>query len=182
MNRVQFNVPVVGCYKVKKMAGQQDDFSIAHLPKKRRRQDMKKLWRISFIYLIAGFVCGVFYREYTKYMHFNGRTALAFAHVHLLVLGALLFLILMLFSKGTKLTENRKFKTFLVLYNIGLPLMVIMLMVRGITQVLASPLSKGADSAISGIAGLSHVIIAVALIVLFLALRPVTEEPEPEKQ
>lgn len=132
---------------------------------------MKKLWRISFIYLIAGFVCGVFYREYTKYMDFSGRTTLAFTHVHLLVLGAFLFLILMLFSRNTGLTENRKFKTFLILYNIGLPLMVIMLIIRGITQVLASPLSSAANGAISGIAGISHIILAAGLIVLFLALR-----------
>ncbi|KMZ55722.1 DUF2871 domain-containing protein [Dorea sp. D27] len=132
---------------------------------------MKKLWRISFIYLLAGIASGVFYREYTKYMAFGGRTTLAFTHVHLIVLGTLLFLILMLFCRDSRLLQNRKFKVFLILYNIALPLMAVMLLVRGITQVRALPLGKGADAAISGIAGISHIMITAALVVLMLALK-----------
>lgn len=132
---------------------------------------MKKLWRISFIYFLAGIACGVFYREYTKYMAFSGRTALSFTHVHLIVLGTLLFLILMLFCKDSALADSRKFKLFLISYNIGLPLMAVMLFVRGITQVRGLPLSRGADAAISGIAGVSHIVMTAALIVLMLAIK-----------
>ncbi|BDF33368.1 membrane protein [Lachnospiraceae bacterium] len=140
---------------------------------------MKKLWRISFIYLLAGIASGVFYREYTKYMAFDGRTTLAFTHVHLIVLGTLLFLVLMLFCKDSCLLQSRKFKVFLILYNIALPLMAVMLLVRGITQVQALPLSRGADAAISGIAGISHIMITAALVVLMLAIKNCFVDSKP---
>lgn len=134
---------------------------------------MKKLLNLSMIYFIFAMIGGVFYREFTKYTGFTGRTTLAFVHVHLLVLGTLLFIILTLFCRNTGLQNNRKFKLFLVLYNIGLPLMVIMLFIRGIIQVLEFQLSKGANAAVSGIAGIAHIIITVALVVLFLALKSI---------
>ena len=71
---------------------------------------MKKLWNLSFTYFILGIASGVFYREYTKHMGFEGRTALAYTHLHLLVLGMMLFLILMLFCRQTGLADSRKFK------------------------------------------------------------------------
>lgn len=134
---------------------------------------MKKLLNLSMIYFIFAMIGGVFYREFTKYTGFTGRTTLAFVHVHLLVLGTLLFIILTLFCRNTDLQNNRKFKLFLVLYNIGLPLMVSMLFIRGIIQVLEFQLSKGANAAVSGIAGIAHIIITVALVVLLLALKSI---------
>ena len=132
---------------------------------------MKKLRNLSFTYFILGIASGVVYREYTKHMGCEGRTALAYTHLHLLVLGMMLFLILMLFCRQASLADRRKFKIFLVLYNIGLPFMVIMLYVRGIAQVSAMSLDTAANAAISGLAGIAHIIITIALVFLFLALR-----------
>lgn len=124
---------------------------------------MRKMLNLSLLYFILAMVCGVFYREFTKINGYEGRTALAFAHVHFMVLGMALFLILALFAKSGGLTEQRSFRIFLVLYNIGLPLMVVMLIIRGIIQVLGIVPARGADASISGIAGISHIVLAVAL-------------------
>lgn len=124
---------------------------------------MRKMLNLSLLYFILAMVCGVFYREFTKINGYEGRTALAFAHVHFMVLGMTLFLILALFAKSGGLTEQRSFRIFLVLYNIGLPLMVVMLIIRGIIQVLGIVPARGADASISGIAGISHIVLAVAL-------------------
>lgn len=132
---------------------------------------MKKLWKISFLYFILAIACGVFYREFTKYMAFGGRTALAFTHGHLLILGSLMFLLLMLFCRSFQLNESRKFKVFLVLYNIGLPLTVIMMFVRGVVQVLEIQPSAGANGAISGVAGIAHILVTAGFVTLFLALK-----------
>ena len=132
---------------------------------------MRKMLNLSLLYFILAMVCGVFYREFTKINGYEGRTALAFAHVHFMVLGMALFLILALFAKSGGLTEQRSFRIFLVLYNIGLPLMVVMLIIRGIIQVLGIVPAKGADASISGIAGISHIVLAVALGFLFAALK-----------
>lgn len=137
---------------------------------------MKKLINTAFIYAIAAIVCGVFYREFTKILSFEGRTTLAFTHLHLFVLGTIIFLILALFSLQTDLLEQKRFKTFYLTYNIGLPLMVGMFFVRGILQVLGTTLSAGMNAAISGIAGITHTILTVAIVLLFLSLKNVSRK------
>ena len=46
-----------------------------------------------------------------------------------------------------------------------------MLVVRGIPQVLNIALSSGADAAISGIAGIGHILIGTGLILLLISLK-----------
>lgn len=136
---------------------------------------MKKMINISMIYFIFAMIGGVFYREFTKHMMFYGKTTLSVVHVHLLALGTLLFLILALFCKDTELEQNDYFKRFLLLYNISLPLMVAMFVCRGIVQVMEITLSKAEYSAISGIAGVSHIFLTVAFVFLFLALKKIAK-------
>ena len=135
---------------------------------------MKKLLNISFTYAILAMISGVFYREFTKFMNFEGKTTLAFTHLHLFVLGMFLFLILALFSINTDILDQTKFKTFLKLYNIGLPFTIIMLYIRGIFQVLNANLSKGLDASISGLSGVAHIIIGISIIFLFLSLKNIS--------
>lgn len=132
---------------------------------------MKKLWNTAFGYFLAAMAAGVFYREFTKFNGFTGRTTLAFAHVHLMVLGTVVFLFLGLAAKVTNLTEQKGFHIFCIVYNIALFFMVTVMIVRGIYQTLGTELSRGMDASISGIAGLSHIAIAGALIYLFMIFR-----------
>lgn len=132
---------------------------------------MKKLWNTAFGYFLAAMAAGVFYREFTKFNGFTGRTTLAFAHAHLMVLGTVVFLILGIAAKVTNLTEQKGFHIFCIVYNIALFFMVAMMIVRGIYQTLGAELSRGVDASISGIAGLSHIAIAGALIYLFMIFR-----------
>jgi hypothetical protein len=132
---------------------------------------MKKCLNLAFFYAMAAIACGVFYREFTKFHGFTGRTALAFTHLHLFVLGTVLFLILGLYAQSTALTAQPAFRGFLVTYNIALPFLVGMFFVRGIPQVLGTVLSPGVNAAISGLAGLSHTLLTAALVLLFLALK-----------
>lgn len=62
------------------------------------------------------------------------------------------------------------------LYNIGLPLTVVMMLVRGIVQVKAIVLSSGADAAIAGIAGIGHIVLSVGIILLLVTLKRASEE------
>lgn len=132
---------------------------------------MKKYINIAFIYSMAAIICGVFYREFTKFTGFTGKTTLAFTHLHLFVLGTFLFLLLAIFSQLTDVAEQKAFAWFLKLYNVGLPFMVGMFFVRGIPQALQMELSRGISSAISGLAGVSHILLTIAIIFLFAALR-----------
>ncbi len=132
---------------------------------------MKKYINLSFIYAMAAIACGVFYREFTKFHAFTGRTTLAFTHLHLFALGSMMFLLIALFAERTDLESQKTFKPFMILYNIGLPFLTVMFFVRGIFQVLGTPLSSVASAAVSGIAGIGHTILTAALILLFLSLQ-----------
>ena len=132
---------------------------------------MKKFYRLSATYAIIGIIGGIFYREFTKFNHFTGTTALGLVHTHAFMLGLFFFLIVLLLEKQFKLTESQKIKPFLLFYNAGLSLTIIMLAVRGITTVLNTSLSSALNAAISGIAGVGHILLGVGLLYFFLILK-----------
>lgn len=132
---------------------------------------MKKYLNMSLAYAIAAMAGGVFYREFTKWNGFTGVTALGKVHTHLFMLGMIMFLIVALFAERYPLSEQKTFRMFVRVYNMGVPVTSLMMVVRGITQVLNLPLSKGASSAISGIAGIGHILTGAGMILLLLSLR-----------
>mgnify|MGYP001450523328 FL=1 len=131
---------------------------------------MKNIAKLSFFYSILGLLLGVFYREFTKMNDFTGYTVLSGLHTHVLVLGAIFLLILLLLEKSFALTKNKKFNIFFITYNTGLLLTVIMMAIRGCVEVLKLEISSAINSSISGIAGLGHIIMAIAYILFFLIL------------
>jgi len=139
---------------------------------------MKKYLNIALIYAIAAMAGGVFFREFTKWNGFDGATALGKVHVHLFLLGMVVFLIVALFASRSKVADQKTFTWFMRLYNIGVPLMAVMLLVRGIPQVLGMTLSAGTSAAISGVAGLSHILIGVGLVLLIVALKQASADDE----
>lgn len=131
----------------------------------------KRYLNIAFIYAICAMVGGVFYREFTKFNNFLGVTALGKAHTHLFLLGMIMFMFIALFSKEVNFEDEKNFKKFMYLYNSGVVLTVIMLIVRGILEVLNINLSKAINSSISGLAGVGHILIAIGIILLFNILK-----------
>ena len=87
------------------------------------------------------------------------------------LLGTLVFLLVALFAAQLDLRAQKPFRTFMCLYNIGLPLTAVMMLVRGVTQVLGMSLSTAASASISGIAGIGHILTGVGLVLLLVALR-----------
>ncbi|MGN1168174.1 MAG: DUF2871 domain-containing protein [Lachnospiraceae bacterium] len=136
---------------------------------------MKKYLNISLIYAVAAMCGGVFYREFTKYNHFSSVTVLGKVHAHLFLLGMMLFLIVALFSTKFVLSEQKTFRIFMVLYNIGVSLTAVMMVVRGVTQVLNTTLSAGAQASISGIAGIGHILMGIGIILLLVSLKKAKE-------
>ena len=133
---------------------------------------MKKILNTSMIYFILAAAAGVFYREFTKFNGYTGETALSYVHTHLFVLGMFAFLVIALFGcQKPELFKQSTFKKFFTLYNISLPFMAVMLLVRGVVQVQGTELTKAADAMISGFAGISHILIGIAVLVLFRSLK-----------
>ena len=130
---------------------------------------MKKLLNTAFIYALAAMAGGVFYREFTKFNGFSGRTALGLVHTHLFLLGTVFFLLAALFSKELDWARERNFRLFYGLYNTGLCVTAVMLAVRGAGT--GASASRGMDAAISGGAGLGHICLGAGLVVFFLSLK-----------
>lgn len=140
---------------------------------------MKKCLNLSLIYAIVGLLGGVFYREFSKMNGFTGKTVLANIHTHLLMLGMVVFLIVALFCAHFKtLPETKGFKVFLIVYNVGVAMTVVMMAVRGVTEVLGLELTRGANGAISGIAGVSHIIVAAGIVRMILCLKRCAKNEE----
>lgn len=131
---------------------------------------MKKYLITACIYMGLGLAFGVFFREFTKLCDFTGVSSLGKMHLHTLVLGMAFFLITALFESRFKIRKSKLEKWFYVSYNVGLGIFLSMLLVRGICQVKKIVLSDGANGAISGIAGLGHILLAVGLVLFFIIL------------
>ena len=133
---------------------------------------MKKILNTSIIYFVLAIAAGVFYREFTKFHGYTGNTALSAVHPHFFVLGMFLFLMLaFLCRKEESLLQNVTFRRFFILYNISRPFMACTMLARGIIQVMEITLSKSMNAMVSGIAGVSHILITVSLVLLFISLK-----------
>ncbi|MEG0726002.1 MAG: DUF2871 domain-containing protein [Erysipelothrix sp.] len=137
---------------------------------------MKKMFNVSFYYMIAGLIGGVFFREFTKIQGFTGNTALGVVHTHTLMLGMFMFLIVGIIVDYIKITEDNRILIFFIWYNSGLILTITMLVVRGVFDVLGTNLSKGLNAAISGMSGLGHIILTVGLMYFFTAIRKAVKD------
>ena len=128
---------------------------------------MKKHIIIALVYAALAMACGVFYREFTKDFEFAGDTALGKVHTHLFLLGMVVFLLFALFDAKLNLQKHKLYLPFMVIYNSGVGIMSIMLIVRGVLEVTGASAS---DGAVSGIAGLGHILVAAGIILFFCML------------
>lgn len=127
---------------------------------------MKKLFNLSFFYLILALILGIFYREFTKMSNFTGNTVLSLAHTHALVLGFIFFLILILLEKNFAISKSKAFNLWLVFYNLGVLFLIGTIVARGILQI------QGSDFAgLSHIAGLGHAILGLSLVWFMINLK-----------
>ena len=121
-------------------------------------------------YAVTAMACGVFYREFTKFSHFTGLTRLSVLHTHYFLLGMFFFLVLMLAEKAFSFSGQNTGRV-LAVYQAGLNITGLGFLMRGLTQVLGTPLSRAMDASVSGIAGIGHILMGVCMILLLLEIR-----------
>ena len=127
---------------------------------------MKKLFNLSFFYLILGLALGVFFREFTKLNDFTGVTTLSAAHTHTLVLGFIFFLVIVVLENVFTISNIKNFNICLITYNIGLLSLIFTLVTRGILEVLSKDFAG-----LPHMAGTSHVILGLSLIWFMIILK-----------
>lgn len=131
---------------------------------------MKRYMNTALVYAVLAMAGGVFYREFTKFVDFTGKTTLSVVHTHYFMLGMALFLLLLLLEKSFSFTTARTGRV-LIVYHVGLNLTAVMFLVRGVTRALRTALSSGMDAAISGVAGIGHILLGVSLVLLLLQVK-----------
>ena len=85
-----------------------------------------------------------------------------------------MFLIVTFCIKLFAIQESKKYRAFIIVYNIGVLLTSLMLAVRGVLQVNGSTLTSTAM--ISGFAGIGHILVGIGMILLFLMLKEKVKE------
>lgn len=139
---------------------------------------MKRYMNMALLYAVLAMAGGVFYREFTKFNGFTEKTTLSVVHTHYFLLGMVFSLLLLLLEKNFSFI-SAKTGRILVIYHTGLNLTAVMLVVRGLTQVLLPTLSSGMSAAISGIAGIGHILLGVSIVFLLVQIgRSVSAEQE----
>ena len=98
---------------------------------------------------------GVFYR---------GFTTLSVVHTHYLMLGMVFFLMLVLLENNFHFIDN-KVRKYLIFYHIGLNLTVVMLVVRGVVQVLSLDVSSAV------LFGIAHLILGISMVLVLISIR-----------
>ena len=131
---------------------------------------MKRYMDSALLYAVLAMAGGVFYREFTKFNGFTAKTTLSVVHTHYFLLGMVFFLLLLLLEKNFSFT-GAKTGRVLAAYHIGLNLTAVMFVVRGMVQVLTPALSAGMNAAISGIAGIGHILLGVSMVILLVQIK-----------
>lgn len=130
----------------------------------------KRYANLALIYAVTAMVFGVFYREFTKFSEFTGQTNLSVMHTHYFMLGMFFFLVLMLVEKATAFSDQGTGR-IVAAYQFGLNITGLGFLIRGLTQVQGTDLSRGMDASISGIAGIGHIVTGVCIVLLLLKIR-----------
>lgn len=131
---------------------------------------VKRYINMALVYAIIAMIFGVFYREFTKFSHYTGQTNLSVMHTHYFLLGMFFFLALLLAEKVFSFSDQKTGK-LLITYQIGLNITGLGFLLRGLTQVWGTELSKGLDASISGIAGIGHILVGVSMVLLLLKIK-----------
>ena len=132
---------------------------------------IKRYLNTAILYAILAMIFGVFYREFTKFNHFTGKTNLSVMHTHYFLLGMFFFLFLMLLEQNFGFSSQPNTGKLLVTYQLGLNITALGFLMGGLTQVWGTALSRTMDASISGIAGIGHILMGVSLILLLLKIK-----------
>jgi len=132
---------------------------------------VQSLIELSFASLILGLVGGVFYREFTKVYGFTDSTYLGKVHVHALVLGFLSLLVFYsIVFRSNKKDLTKSLRRPIYLWVSGLLLSIVMMMIHGIIEVTGNYYGSIPEAAISGIAGMGHILLSAGIVWSMLIL------------
>lgn len=121
---------------------------------KSNRKTNSKLFVVSFIYLAITIIIGVIHQQLSNEI----ASIFTLVCLHLLILGTFIFMLIALLDSKLKLTKNKLFIPFVLLYNFSLPLLVFL--------IFSNKLEYFSNSIITYTTGLSHLLLVLSLSLL----------------
>ena len=76
---------------------------------------MKKIVNTALIYAIIAMLCGILYREGSRFLELTESTYWSLTHTHFFVLGMFFFLIVLVLEKEFHITTDKKFNIFYII-------------------------------------------------------------------
>lgn len=138
----------------------------------RNHTAMMRLMYTAFAFGVTGVLSGLYYRELTKISDFADRSGsqLPLVHTHLLVLGFVFLLIVLALERLFPISTAapRAFAWFHWLWTVGVAVTGSMMLLKGTLVVVGKDASS---AAFAGIAGIGHISLTAAVILLFVSLR-----------
>lgn len=119
---------------------------------------------LSFTFLIMGLIGGVFYREFTKFYNYQAENHLSKLHVHVLVLGFLLMMLVYMVSKKYDVKRILGLKKPIYVFVSGFAFTVINMALFGIYEVVSQGKDIVSKPAIEGLSGIGHIVLAMGLV------------------
>ena len=132
---------------------------------------IKRYFNSAIVYASLALAGGVFYREFTKYLMFTGKTNLAFLHTHYFMLGMFFFLMLALMEKTFAFSAQKGAKGWITVYHVGLNITTACLFLRGLAQATQAVLSPALNGSLSGVSGIGHILLGSSIIALLILIR-----------
>lgn len=129
-----------------------------------------KTWRVGLFFMIFALISGVYFREMTKLFAFDNSTMLSGLHVHALVLGTGICLLLVILDSLFDLFSSRYFPIIWRFYLFGLMMFLGLGALRGTLEVTGQSLTSVQDHLISGFAGLSHIVLGSGMVMLMMLI------------
>ena len=130
--------------------------------------EKKNILGLSYTSLIMGLIGGVFYREFTKFYGYQAENHLSKLHVHVLVLGFLLMLILYMISKEYDVKSMVSLKKPIYVFMSGFTFTIVNMTLLGIYEVVSEGKDIVSKPALEGISGLGHIVLAIGLVQIAL--------------
>ena len=124
------------------------------------------LFANSITILIMGLIGGVFYREFTKFYAFTDATHLGKVHIHTLVVGFVVSLLMYLLAIDIK--DVKSLKKPYEIYLTGLVFTIANMVVIGIYEVVREGSDVIVRAAIDGTSGIGHIVLAVGIVWMFV--------------
>lgn len=131
----------------------------------------KRYLTAAITYASLALAGGVFYREYTKALGFEGQTTLSVVHAHYFLLGMVFFILLALLERAFPFSAQKGARAALALYHAGLNVTVLGLVLRGLADVAGAALPRGLDASISGLSGLGHIALGAGMLWVLVLTR-----------